>query len=229
MKKKFSKEVAFTLAMCINSISLSLLVKSDFGIATLSSLPKVLNTIVPDISFGMMNFIVQSVVLCIVMMITKQPKASYTISFLVGFVFGVMVDGADSVIMFLPDALTFKLFYFALGWIAICCGATLFILSAMPLMPFDVVVKDLALFTGKPVRWVKTVCDLIMVLSSLSLTFVFLQRLVGVGIGTIFMMAFNGWLMGKYMDWFTQRYDFVCATRFGQTMNDLAAIRPKDE
>lgn len=56
MKKTFYKEIAFIIAMFTNSLAISLLVKSVFGVSTLSSLPLVLSKIFNSISFGMMNF-----------------------------------------------------------------------------------------------------------------------------------------------------------------------------
>ena len=91
-KRKFSKELAFGIALLMNSFAVSLLVKSDFGVATLSSLPLVLHEAIQHISFGWMNFFVQTALLALLIFITRQPKPTYLVSFLVSFVFGMMVD-----------------------------------------------------------------------------------------------------------------------------------------
>ncbi|MDD7543797.1 MAG: hypothetical protein PUK05_06330 [Peptoniphilaceae bacterium] len=59
-KRKLSKEPAFGVELLMNSIAVSLLVKSDLGVATFSSLPLVLHEAIRDISFGWMNFFVQT-------------------------------------------------------------------------------------------------------------------------------------------------------------------------
>ena len=225
--KHFSKEVAFLVAMFTNSLAISLLVKSVFGVSTLSSLPLVLSDIFDSISFGMMNFMVQTVLLMILMAITRQIKAAYIFSFVIGFIFGLMVDGFDLLMVYLPDLFLLRIIYFFTGWALISFGAALFIKSMMPLMPFDAFVKDMALYFRVKVKLVKTISDLIFVSSAVILSLTFLGALVGVGIGTIFMAFFTGSLTQYFLDLLSKKYDFICLSTIGEKLNAIAKIKTK--
>lgn len=226
-KRKFSKELAFGIALLMNSFAVSLLVKSDFGVATLSSLPLVLHEAIQHISFGWMNFLVQTALLALLIFITRQPKPTYLVSFLVSFVFGMMVDMFGAQMDLWSSMWTLRIFYFLVGWIMVSCGAALFILSAMPLMPFDLVVRDLSDFTGYRVRTVRTVTDVSFVSTALLISLFRLHRIVGVGVGTIFMMFLNGYGIHFFMQLWCKYYDFVTVTSFGRFLEKIGTIQKK--
>ena len=218
MKKTFYKEIAFIIAMFTNSLAISLLVKSVFGVSTLSSLPLVLSKIFNSISFGMMNFGVQSLLLVTLICITRQPKFSYIISFVIAF---------DVLVAPLTAGFVFRVIYFFSGWVLISFGAALFINSSMPLMPFDGFIKDLSVFLKVSVKKVKTTCDLIFVSSAVILSLCFLKQLVGVGVGTIFMALFTGSLTQYFIDQLQCKYQFVAKTNVGKKLEEIAAIKTK--
>ena len=222
-RKTFYKEVAFISAMFTNSLAISLLVKSNFGVSTLSSMPLVLSEII-SVSFGITNFIVQSVLLLILIILTKQPKLAYIMSFVVGVIYGFMVDMFDVVVAYFSDDITYRILYFFSGWILISFGAALFIKSTMPLMPFDAFVKDAASYYKKKVRVIKTMLDLIFVFASISLSLSFKNQLVGVGIGTIFMAFFTGSLTQYFLD-LLSHFDFKCRSKIGKKLSDLTVIK----
>lgn len=228
LKKILCKEICFGIALITNSLAISLLVHSVFGVSTLSSLPLVLSELLPDISFGMTNFIVQSVLLCILMLITKQPKFSYLFSFVIAFVFGLLCDFFEAAVSPLPQTLLiYRLLYFVIGWLLISFGAALFIKSSMPLMPFDEVVADLSRYFKVEVKKIKTACDAIFVSSALILSFTFLHKLSGVGIGTIFMAFFTGSLTQYFLNLLDKNFEFKCFTDIGIKLEDIAKIKPK--
>lgn len=225
--KHFSKEFAFWLAMVINSLAIALLVKSEFGISTLSSFPLVLSKVFPQISFGMTSTIFQTIMLIVLMLITHQPKMSYLFSFLISFIFGLLVDLMDILVAVLQNTFAWRIVMFAIGWVLISYGAALFIESGMPLMPNDCVVRDLASFTGKSVMKIKTTCDIAFVSSAIVLSLIVLNQLYGVGIGTIFMMFFTGSLTQRFMNLLSSRYQFVCSTKAGMWLNEIAAVKAR--
>lgn len=226
-KKHFSKEMAFLYAMIINSAAVALLIKSDFGVSTLSSLPLVLSGIFPQISIGMMNALGQSALLIIMICITRQPRITYLFSFLIAFLFGLLQDIFLALFGYLPDLFLLRIVYFFAGWVMICFGAALFIRSGMPLMPFDCVVRDLSLFWNTRVRNVKMGVDLLFVGGAVVLSLVFMHKLYGAGIGTIFMAFFNGGLTQHFVDWIDAHLDMKCFTKAGAFLNRIAAISPK--
>ncbi len=224
MKKTFYKEVAFIGAMFTNSLALSLLAKSSFGVSTLSSLPLVLNEVIPDISFGVTNFLVQTVLLIILIILTRQPKIAYIMSFFVGVIYGFMVDMFEIAVAYLSDGIIFRIGYFFIGWALISFGAALFIKSTMPLMPFDAFVRDASAYYKKKVRVIKTILDLVFVITSIALALSLKGQLVGVGIGTIFMALFTGNLVQLFLD-LLSRFDFKCQSKIGEKLSGLATIK----
>lgn len=228
MKKTFYKEISFIIALIINSLAISLLVHSVFGVSTLSSLPLVLSELIPNISFGMMNTIVQSILLIILVCITKQPKFCYLFSFVIAFVFGLLCDLFAIIVDPLPqDIFILRLIYFILGWLLISFGAALFIKSSMPLMPFDEVVADLSRFFKVDVKTIKTSCDAIFVSTAVILSLVFLHKLSGVGVGTIFMAFFTGSLTQYFLNYLNNKYEFKCYSSVGLKLEKIAKIKPK--
>lgn len=226
MKKKFAKEATWGIAMLTNSMAISLLVKSSFGVSTLSSLPLVLDAFFPKITFGMMNFTIQALLLVYVIFRTKQPKLTYLLSFAIAFIFGLLVDLADTITAPWPNTLPLRFLYFGTGWLLIAFGASLFICSDLPLMPFDCSVKDLSLYTGKSVKTVKTSLDAVFVTTSLLLSFIGLHKLYGVGIGTVVMMFFTGTLQQLFIDHLHRKYAFTAVTKTGAKLTEIAAVKP---
>lgn len=228
-QKNVSCELAWTVAMFINSFAMAILVKSSFGISTLSSLPLVLYDIFPVISFGMMNTLIQVTLLITVMVITRQPKISYIFSFIISFLFGLLIDLMDFLVLSWPNVLLLRIVYFIAGWVLISLGGAIFILCRLPLMPFDCTVRDLAIYLKKPVRKVKTTLDAIFVLSAIVLSLVFLKRLEGAGVGTILMAFFTGTLVQYFTDQLSTRFSFQCTTKAGEKLAEFVAVQVKED
>ncbi len=227
MKRQISCEWTWLAALLINSFAITILVRSSFGISTLSSLPLVLYEIFPVLSFGMTNFLVQTVLLVAVMAITRQPKVSYLFSFLISFVFGLLIDLMGVLTAGWPHTLAFRIFLFLAGWGLISLGGAMFVLSRLPLMPFDCAVRDLAVYLHRPVRPIKTLLDLLFVTSAALLSVHFLKTLVGIGVGTLIMAGSTGTLVQFFIDLLQSHADFVCTTSLGRKLAAIAAIQPR--
>lgn len=225
MRPRFSAEIAFVLGMLINSLCLCLLIKSSFGVSTLSSVPLVLSLIFTKLSLGTWTTLIQTLTIIILVIVTKQPRVGYLLSFAVGVVFGLMVDLFSPIINSLPDGLPFQILYFILGFVGMSFGAALFILCKLPIMPFDTFVRDFSLYTGMSVKRVKTTYDAICVGISLTLSFAFLHHMAGVGVGTILCI----FLVGRLTQWFKQKleihWNFKVATKAGAWLAQVVEIR----
>ena len=223
--KRISKELTFVAAIILDAIAVNLMVVSDLGISTISSLPYVLSQIVSSISFGMMNFMVQSFTLVILMCITKKPSPYYILSFIVGFIFGLLVDLFEPIINMLPSGIILQVIYFLLGWVTMCFSVALFHISDLPVMPFDTIVKDLVAFFKTDYRKIKTIIDLSFLSSAIICSFVFLKKLVGIGVGTIFMTIFTGTLEGKILKKLKSKYEFVACSEICIKLESIKAIK----
>ena len=213
--KTLSKEMIFISALVLDSIAMTLLTMSDFGISTMSSLPWVLSVIFNKFSFGIVNFLVQSILLLILIAITKQPKITYIFSFMIGLLFGLLVDLFSEALKILPTEFGYRVIYFIVGWLLMALTASLFIRTTYPLMPFDGFVADLSAFTNKPVKTVKTGVDISFIMITLIISYIKLNKIVGVGVGTICMALMTGSLEQWYLKSIDRKYFFVSRTALG--------------
>lgn len=192
-KKLFPCEVALLIALIINSINICFLVKSSFGISTLSSVPLVLSSVLKGLSFGTWTFIVQVITMIILVSFTKQFKIEYIVSFAVASFFSIFVDIFSFVIIQLPNLFWWRIVYFLIGFFGLGFGAALFIKSKLPAMPFDLFVRELSETKKWSIQTIKIIYDLVSVGISIIISTLFLHRIVGVGIGTVisaFTMGF---------------------------------------
>ncbi len=215
LRPRFNAEIAFALGMLINSLCLCLLIKSSFGVSTLSSVPLVLSLIFTKLSLGTWTTIIQTLTVIILVLVTRQPRIGYLLSFAVGVVFGLMVDLFSPLINALPDGLPFQILYFIFGFTGMSFGAALFILCKLPIMPFDTFVRDFSFYTGMSVKKVKTIYDALSVGISLTLSFTFLHRMTGVGLGTILCIFLVGRLTQRFKQKLESRWDFKVTTKIG--------------
>lgn len=227
IKKLFPCEIAFVLGMIINSFALCLMIKSALGVSTLSSVPLVLFHILPKMSLGTWTTIIQTLTILLLVIVTRQPKLSYLLSFLIGIIFGFMMDGANLFVHQIPDHPVINVVCFLVGFIAMSIGASLFILCRLPIMPFDVIIRDLSLYLNREVKIVKTIYDACCVVISLVLCFVFLGHIVGIGIGTIIGVLMTGRLTQFDKNQFEHHFTFRCVTSLGRSLEKISTVRPK--
>lgn len=208
-KKRLSCELALVIGLLLNSLCVSLMVKSGFGVSTLSSVPLVFSHIFTAISFGVWNFLAQGLCVVILVAVTRRFSVGYILSFFIGGIFGKLLDFYQQLLAPLPDEFGFRVLYFTMGFLLMTVGAALFQRCRLPVLPFDLFVRDLTAFLHLPVRRVKTTFDLVCVAITLALSFTMLGRLDGVGVGTILGALFTGILTNKVCDHLDRDFVFV--------------------
>lgn len=207
-KKTFSCELAMALGILINSFSLSLLVKSSFGISTLSSVPLAMSEVFPGLSFGTWNTLIQVLTMLVLILLTRNFRLGYLLSFVIAQVFGLFIDCFDNMIAPWPTSFGWCVLYFLVGFFAMAFGASLFLNCRLPVLPFDTFVREMTQHYSLPVKVVKTTLDLVYVGITLLLSLLVLHRLVGIGVGTILGALFTGLLTSRICDWLTAHYVF---------------------
>jgi len=226
-KKLFPCEAALAIAILINSLNLCLLIKSSFGVSTLSSVPLVLSNIFTSNSLGTWTTVIQTVTVLLLIFITKQPRIGYFFSFLISIIFGCFVDAVTWMMLKWPLLIQWKICYFLFGFIGIAFGASLFIKCRLPITPFDLFVRDLSKYSGKNIKLVKTTYDLICVIVTLTLSLTFLYKIVGVGIGTILGVIFTGQITQFFVRKLDIHYYFMPVTKVGKLLVNITEISKK--
>lgn len=192
------------------ALAISVMVKLGFGISTISSLPYALHLIVPELSFGEWNFAFQTVLLIILVSITRKFKKRYIASFAVVLIFAVLLDYTGSIIGDVPQELYLRIPLFGASFLVMCLGVAMMITSKMPLTIVDMFSNSLALFYHTSFRRIKTMFDVTCLVTSAVASLLFLGDLAGIGIGTVIMAIITG--------------TFIQA--FGTFMNDHMEIEP---
>jgi uncharacterized membrane protein YczE len=189
---KVPGEVALATGILLISFAVTLMVRADFGISTISSLPFVLSRIFDEISFGTWNLIFQICLLVILVAVTKRSKSGYIISFLFAAMFGFILDLFGNFLAGLPTDMALRLLYSVVSYLIMCVAISLMVGSKVPLMIVDSFINDLMNFSQVTFRRMKTLFDIVCVTLSVALSLALLGSLVGVGVGTVVMALITG-------------------------------------
>lgn len=196
-KKALPGELFLLIGLVFCATGLNLLIKANFGISANSSLPYVLSIAWPVFTNGTWNAIVQCCWLFITMAAIKKIKPAYFLSFLLAFVFGVMLDRFALLFTSWSDALTLRLFYYAAGFLISSLGVSAFMVSGMPLLPFETVVRAFTTYKRMSVRLARTGMDLCNLTAALLFSLLFTGQVIGIGIGTVISALLMGSFVGK--------------------------------
>ena len=83
---------ALALAVFINSFGVVLMLHAGAGISAISGVPYVFSEVFPVLTLGTWTYIFQGVLVLSLMVLRRQFVPSYLCSFVVGFVFGDLLD-----------------------------------------------------------------------------------------------------------------------------------------
>ena len=186
-------ELALLVAVLINSFGVVLMLHSGAGISAISSVPFAFSEVFTRISLGTWTYLFQGVLVLSLMIMRKRFVPSYLFSFVVGFVFGKLLDVHELWINILPNNITMRIVYFILSYIILCFGIAISNRCLLPITPTDLFPRELADITKVSYSKIKIGFDVSCLAVTAGLTFFFLGHLDGLGIGTI-VAAFT---MGK--------------------------------
>ena len=186
-------ELALLVAVCINSFGVVLMLYSGAGISAISSVPFAFSEVFPKISLGTWTYLFQGLLVLSLMVMRKKFVPSYLFSFVVGFVFGELLDVHELWISVLPTALPFRFLYFIISYVLICVGIAISNRCKLPIIPTDLFPRELADITKAGYPKIKIDFYVACLAVTAALTFFCLGHLEGLGIGTI-LAAFT---MGK--------------------------------
>ena len=186
-------ELALLFAVIINSFGVVLMLYSGAGISAISSVPFAFSEVLPVLSLGTWTYIFQGLLVLSLMIMRKRFVPSYLFSFVVGFIFGKLLDVHELWINILPDNITMRIVYFILSYIILCFGIAISNRCLLPITPTDLFPRELADITKVSYSKIKIGFDVSCLAVTAGLTFFCLCHLDGLGIGTI-VAAFT---MGK--------------------------------
>ena len=202
-------ELALILVVLINSMGVLLMLQSGSGISAISSVPYAFQQVFPVLTLGTWTYIFQGTLITVLMVLRRKFVTSYLFSFVVGFAFGKMMDVHELWITELPMSVPLRILYFVLSYMLLCFGIALSNRCKLPIIPTDLFPRELAEITKVPYSRIKIGFDVTCLLVTACMTYFCLERILGLGIGTVlaaFTMGKGIALVGQVID---KYFDFV--------------------
>ena len=199
----FRGELALLAAVMINSFGVVLMIYSGAGISAISSVPYAFSEVLPQLTLGTWTYIFQGLLVLSLMLLRRHFVPQYLLSFVVGFVFGELLDVHELWIGILPETLPCRIVYFVISYLLISFGIAISNRCKMPIIPTDLFPRELDSITGAGYPKIKIAFDVICLAVTALMTCVFLGHLEGLGIGTIlaaFTMGKAVGIMGNHLD-----------------------------
>lgn len=202
-------ELALAVAVLINSFGVVLMLYSGAGISAISSVPFAFSEVLPIISLGTWTYIFQGLLVLSLMLLQKKFVPQYLFSFVVGFVFGKLLDVHELWIDVLPDEPLWCILYFLISYLLLCFGIALSNRCGLPIVPTDLFPRELALIIGVGYPKIKRAFDVICLVVTAGMTKIFLGHLEGLGIGTILAAFTMGKVVGLMGGWLDKKGHFA--------------------
>lgn len=202
-------ELILVLAVCINSLGVVLMLHSGAGISAISSVPFAFSEVFPKLTLGTWTYLFQGLLVLSLMVMRRRFVPPYLFSFVVGFVFGELLDVHELWIGVLPTALPWRILYFVVSYVLICIGIALSNRCGLPIVPTDLFPRELSDITGVGYPKIKIGFDVICLAVTAGMTFFCLGHLDGLGIGTIVAAFTMGKGVGICGDWMDKRFQFT--------------------
>lgn len=202
-KTLFRGEAALIMAVIINSFGVVLMLYSNAGISAISSVPYAFSEVFPFLTLGTWTYIFQGLLVISLMIMRRKFVPSYLFSFVVGFVFGILLDFHKMWIDILPDSLPWRIVWFVVSYILISIGIALSNRCGLPIVPTDLFPRELSDITKVGYPKIKIGFDISCLAVTAAHTFFGLGHIKGLGIGTIaaaFTMGKAVGICGNFID-----------------------------
>ncbi|MDC7225660.1 MAG: DUF6198 family protein [Spirochaetales bacterium] len=210
MKIRINKAVAFFSAQLLLSSGLILSVKADFGISVATSPAYVLSLAVEKLTFGTISYLYQGLIFLLMLIIIREIKLRYFLSFLSAVIFGYAIDGWTWLLRgFIPDTIAVRLVTLAASVVLMSIGIATFVVSTLPMLPFDIFVRKLSDTFGYRFSRVKLIFDLSNLAASVIISLLLFDRLEGVWWATFIFAVVLGPSAGFIIRHFNQRAELT--------------------
>lgn len=208
-KKVLRGEAALAFAVIINSFGVVLMLYSGSGISAISSVPFAFSEVLPSLTLGTWTYIFQGLLIMSLMIMRRRFVVEYLFSFVVGFVFGEMLDVHELWVGVLPDGLAWRVLYFIVSYLLISFGIALSYRCQLPIIPTDLFPRELSDIIGAGYPKVKIFFDVSCLAVTGVMTLAFLGHLDGLGLGTILAAFTMGKAVGAMGSWLDRRFSFA--------------------
>ncbi len=204
-RNKIQPIVSWILAMLLCPLGVCFAVKSSFGVSMIEAPVFALHLKISQyfswFTYGTAEYTLQTVVLLIMCITIRKFKWRYLLSFGAAFLDGLILDGWNIVFSWIAaDTLLVRIILAIIGCILIAFAVALFFKTWLPVVVWELVVKEIAdnfKFNLTKVKWIYDFSSLGM---GIILMFVFFGkfRFDVIGIGTVAVTFINAPLIGAF-------------------------------
>ena len=214
-KKKpvLSGELILVLAVFINSMGVDLMLHSGSGISAISSVPYAFSLAFPFLTLGTWTYLFQGTLVLSLMVMQKKFVPSYLFSFVVGFVFGELLDLHAIWIAWIPTTIAWRVFCFVASYLLICVGIAISNRCGLPIIPTDLFPRELSEIIKVKYSKVKVSFDVICLTITACMTGLILGHINGLGIGTVLAAFTMVKVIGVIGDEMDKHFRFVNFTQ----------------
>lgn len=205
----FRGEAALLIVLIINTLGVVLMLQSGAGISAISSVPYAFSRVFPRFTLGTWTYTFQTLLILSLMVLRKKFVPEYLFSFVVGFVFGIVLDLHNSWVPLLPITPVLRVVYYVISYCLIAVGIALSNRCGLPIIPTDLFPRELAQITKIPYPRIKISFDVICLAVTGCMTLLILGRIDGLGIGTILAACTTGKAIGIVGNWMDRHFRFV--------------------
>ena len=208
-KHLFRGVVALPAAVMINSLGVILMLYSNAGISAISSVPYAVSEGFTVLSLGTWTYIFQGLLVLSLMILRRNFVPSYLFSFVVGFVFGELLDLHRMWVGVLPDSLPWRIVWFLQSYVLISIGIAISNRCGLPIIPTDLFPRELSAIKNFKYSKVKISFDVICLATTALITFIGIGRIKGLGIGTVLAAFTMGKVIGIVGEKLDKHFRFV--------------------
>lgn len=199
---KISKQLLiYIISLFLLAIGITFSINADLGVSPVASLGYAFALISP-MSLGVATLVSNLLFILIQFMLTREFKLkSYIVQLIIAFVVSLFLDVAFASMQVLPtaDVLSLKILYLIVSLFVIAFAVTLYLLSGLPMMPYDTVVPIISEKFKLKFSTAKMICDVSTVVISLIICLIVLGSWGSIGIGTIIAALLIGKILGVFM------------------------------
>lgn len=204
---KLNKYVSFVLGLLLLSFGIILAVKANYGVTVATSPSYVLSERFEVPSFGVFNYSVQGCVFILTIIVLRKFELRYLLSFGTSVVFGYTID----FFAFLMKEVHLighasRISFFIASIIIISAGLVFFYRSHLPILPFDVFVREVSAKYDVKLSRFKLGFDITMCSIAVVLSILFFGELRGVSVGTLISAFTIGPTIGVMMGYFDKLF-----------------------
>ena len=183
----FRRIFNYIFGLFLITLGVAFSIKSGLGSTPVASIPYALNLIL-NMDLGITTFMFQIfLVLLQLILLRKDFKPKHFFQVIVSVIFGFFTTFSMSLISFIPaaDNLMIALLMSAVSILLIALGIFFYVPTNIVPISVEGATQTIAIVLNKPFPKVKVYFDVVVVLSSLILSYIFLGNFGSVGIGTI--------------------------------------------